>query len=557
MKNQTTKGILLSILFASMYLQTMSQNYCITDQFNFGGSDDDIPVSIIKITDGYVICGWTNSNDGDFNVPVNRHIDGFIAKFNNNNQLIWRHTYGGTSREDFYSIKQTDDGGFIAGGSASSHNGDVSGNHGGQSDAWVVKFDALGLIQWQHCYGGNGIDYINEINIVPSGYVILGETKTNNNGDVPANHGDYDAWVFSISTSGTLINSFCYGGSGYDAAISYIQNSNGTFTFSGETQSNDGDVSGNHGASDKWLVNANTDNGNINWQKCLGGSGNDFGNGFVRTTDGNIVLNAGSSSDDGDVDGNGGLFVAWLVKVNPTTGNIIWNKTYKKDNINCGMFGVTGTSDGGVLATGIVTSQAGVESANDAYVLKVNSDGTKQWEKILGGSQADMGGPHRYSGIEVGNQYIIPFVSASSDGDVLNAHGGFDAWIVTLGTGGCNNQYANKIENNLSNEAAIPKHRAHELAIGEIEKNLSNGVAIFPNPVTNTTTISFSLLQTGNVSVKIFDVNGRLVSTLADKMFEEGENEIIWNAAEANAGIYFLQFHSAENLQTEKLIVTK
>jgi len=527
-------GMAFILLMSGMFSVTYAQNICIKNQQSFGGSGDDIPVSIIKITDGYVICGWTNSNDGDFNVPVNRHNDAFIAKFNNDNQLIWRHTYGGTKWEDFWSIKQTDDGGFIAGGSAASNNGDVSGLHGGLFDAWVVKFDALGLIQWQHCYGGNGVDYANEINIVPSGYVILGETNTNNNGDVPANHGGFDAWVFSISPNGTLINSFCYGGSGYETAYSYIQNSNGSFTFSGETQSNDGNVSGYHGATDKWLVNANTDNGNINWQKCLGGSGNDFGNGFVRTTDGNIVLNAGSSSDDGDVDGNGGLFVAWLVKVNPATGNIIWNKTYKKDNFNCGMFGVTGTSDGGVFATGIVTSEAFVESAYDAYVLKVNSAGTKQWEKILGGSQSDMGGPHKYMGIQVGNQYIIPFVSASSDVDVLNAHGGFDAWIVTLGTGGCNQRDANETENNLSNE-----------------------VVIFPNPVANTTTIAFSFSQSQKVSLKIFDVSGRLVTTLADASFEEGDYEIIWNAGEVNAGIYFLRFETASYSENQKLIVTK
>ena len=81
--------------------------------------------------------------------------------------------------------------------------------------------------------------------------------------------------------------------------------------------------------------------------------------------------------------------------------------------------------------------------------------------------------------------------------------------------------------------------------------------SIVPNPVSNSATITFTLSQSEKISLKIFDLNGRLVSTLADKKFEAGENEITWNAAEVNAGIYFLQFQSAENLQTEKLIVTK
>ncbi len=94
-----------------------------------------------------------------------------------------------------------------------------------------------------------------------------------------------------------------------------------------------------------------------------------------------------------------------------------------------------------------------------------------------------------------------------------------------------------------------------------------NALQFFPNPFSGSTVISFSLSQSQKASLRIFDVNGRLVSTLADKMFDAGENEIVWNAEDVhhvgyssnvvNAGIYFLQFQSAEKLQTEKLIVTK
>ena len=154
-------------------------------------------------------------------------------------------------------------------------------------------------------------------------------------------------------------------------------------------------------------------------------------------------------------------------------------------------------------------------------------------DKTLGGSKSEINWTHWSIGIEINNQYLIPITSRSNDGDVLNPLGGADCWMVTLGTE-CSQRLASETESNLSNE-----------------------VAIFPNPVTNTTTISFSLSQSQKVSLKIFDVSGRLVSTLADKIFEAGENELVWNADEVNAGIYFLQFQSAENLQTEKWIVTK
>ena len=92
---------------------------------------------------------------------------------------------------------------------------------------------------------------------------------------------------------------------------------------------------------------------------------------------------------------------------------------------------------------------------------------------------------------------------------------------------------------------------------GEAIQEKTPRLKIYPMPVSSFSSILFLLEKSENVSIKIFDVNGRLVSTLADKIFEAGENEIVWNAADVNAGVYFLQFQSAENLQKEKIIVTK
>ena len=84
-----------------------------------------------------------------------------------------------------------------------------------------------------------------------------------------------------------------------------------------------------------------------------------------------------------------------------------------------------------------------------------------------------------------------------------------------------------------------------------------DAISIFPNPVSNSSTILFSLAQAGKASMKIFDLNGRLVKTLADGEMTEGEHQIEWNAADVNAGVYFLQIQSAEFSQMAKIIVTK
>ncbi len=80
---------------------------------------------------------------------------------------------------------------------------------------------------------------------------------------------------------------------------------------------------------------------------------------------------------------------------------------------------------------------------------------------------------------------------------------------------------------------------------------------IYSNSASDSTTISFSLSQTRKVSLKIFDVNDRLVSTIADKIFEEGKNELMWSTENVDKGTYFLRFQSEENKENVKLVVTK
>ena len=80
---------------------------------------------------------------------------------------------------------------------------------------------------------------------------------------------------------------------------------------------------------------------------------------------------------------------------------------------------------------------------------------------------------------------------------------------------------------------------------------------IYPNPVSNSTTVFFSLSQTQNVSVKVFDITGSLVMTVTDEVFEEGENEIIWNVSDVKSGIYFLRLEAGTYNAMKKVSVIK
>jgi len=95
-----------------------------------------------------------------------------------------------------------------------------------------------------------------------------------------------------------------------------------------------------------------------------------------------------------------------------------------------------------------------------------------------------------------------------------------------------------------------------------VSKNISTeklnpGLKIYPNPFSNSTSISFTLDEPQNVSVKIFDANGKLIKVLADAKFEKGRYELKWNTEGISAGIYFLRFDSGSYSDTKELSVIK
>jgi len=81
--------------------------------------------------------------------------------------------------------------------------------------------------------------------------------------------------------------------------------------------------------------------------------------------------------------------------------------------------------------------------------------------------------------------------------------------------------------------------------------------SIYPNPVSTEATISFSLDQSQKVSIKIFDLSGRIVFSLSDKFFENGLNEIIWNATDVPGGVYFLRMDAQDYSSIQKITVIK
>jgi hypothetical protein len=80
---------------------------------------------------------------------------------------------------------------------------------------------------------------------------------------------------------------------------------------------------------------------------------------------------------------------------------------------------------------------------------------------------------------------------------------------------------------------------------------------VYPNPVSNSATVSFSLPLQENVSIKIFDIAGRLVKILANTKMNKGVHQLMWNVQDKIAGTYFLRIEAGNYSKTEKVSVIK
>ncbi len=398
-----------------------------------GGSAEDQAYSIQQTDDGgYIVAGSTQSNDGD--VTGNHgSSDYWIVKLDASGNIQWQRCLGGSSYDYAISIRQTADGGYIVAGYTGSNDGNVTGNHG-ISDFWVVKLDAAGAIQWQSCLGGSSSEYANSIQqTADGGYILTGYTGSNN-GDVTGNHGGTDYWVVKLDASGAIQWQICLGGSSSDDARSIQQTADGGYIVAGYTNSNNGDVTGNHGNSDYWIVKLDA-SGNIQWQKCLGGSNNDSAFSMQQTADGGYIVAGFTQSNDGDVTGYHGSNDGWIVKLD-ASGNIQWQRCLGGSG-NDTPYSIRQTADGGYIVAGFTYSNDGDVAGNhggaDCWIVKLDASGNIQWQRCLGGSGYD----YAYSIQQTADGgYIVAGYTNSNNGDVTGNHGNSDYWIVKLDANG-------------------------------------------------------------------------------------------------------------------------
>ena len=402
----------------------------------FGGSKNEVFYSIDKTIDGgYVIAGYTQSVDGDIITKTAASFDFWIQKFSADNTLEWQKTFGGSEDDSAASIIQTKDGGFAVLGYSKSSDTDVSVN-AGDKDFWFLKLSNNGNLLWEKTFGFSGADYgTTLLEAKDGGFLITGVldvSGSNGEGNSKSRatkHTGGDYWAIKTDQAGNLEWSQFFGGSFTEVPLGIIETDDNNFIVVGSSDSTDFNISNSKGSYDFWITKL-APNGNLIWEKSFGGTQIDEAKAITNTNDGNFLIVGDTRSKDKDVSVNNGAADVWILKIS-TEGNLIWEKTIGGSNFDVAR-AVYRTQDNGFLIAGSSRSlDNGFENKgqNDALILKIDDSGNLLWQKTFGGSEIDF----FYGVVELNNTAVVAVgESSSSNQDIINNKGFTDALIIQI-----------------------------------------------------------------------------------------------------------------------------
>jgi len=366
--------------------------------------------------------------------------DYWVVKTDEDGAVEWDRRYGSDSQDRLWAVQQTADGGYILGGtSRSTTNMIKSDSLRGEMDYWVIKVDALGNPEWDQTYGGDSLDQLADvIELSGGGYAIIGSSYSDSIYDKSQDsRGFQDAWIIRTDGQGEMLWDQTIGGDGEDQVNVIQEAADGHLLIGGSTAS---DISGeiiapSQGGKDFWFMKLDVQTGDILWQWRYGGDNEDEIISFDQTADGGYILSGGSRSDaTGDkTDMARGVVDFWVVKVD-AAGGIEWDRTFGGPLLeNC--YSVKQNSIGYYLLGGFSMSNAGGDKTEDSqgafdfWLLYLDQDGNKIWDKTLGGSSNDVmqnvfqtndGGY-----LMAGHSMSLPSGDKQSDNQGLN-----DFWVI-------------------------------------------------------------------------------------------------------------------------------
>jgi len=537
-----TQGLRVAVLIASLLLASSVQMLAQTPtkqwDRTFGGTDRDMPRAIQQTSDGGYIVGGSSvsSRNGDKSQDSQGESDYWVLKLDASGNKLWDRAFGGTLGDYLDEMQPTDDGGYIlAGNSNSNRSGDKSQDSRGDLDCWIVKLDANGNKLWDRTIGGDRVDYLGVLQKTSDGgYIIGGPSYSGRSGDKSQdNRGDQDYWIVKLDANGNKLWDRTFGGNRDDTLYDLKLTSDGGYILGGTSLS---DQSGeksqnNQGGSDYWVVKLDA-NGNKLWDRTIGSTGLDRLYVVQQDRDGGYIL--GGSSEvtvDGDrtQPGRGGSDY-WIVKLD-ANGNKLWDRIIGGSG-NDELADLQLSTDGGYLLGGNSSSdQSGEKSQNrrggsDYWVVKLDANRNKLWDYTFGGTQNDA-----FTTLQQTSDggWILSGASNSplSGDKTQDGQGDYDYWIVKLSS---------------------------ETVTGTASAIASHTWSVYPNPARSNFILHLpEAVPHSSLHLSLLDATGHMV--LTQSLTATG-GDILVEVGQHPAGLYLLRVEGPNGiLATQRLIL--
>jgi len=330
-------------------------------QRTYGGTNDEEALCIQQTSDQGYIMCGYSKS---FNSGSDK--DAYVVKTNSNGDVQWAYTYGGINDEQLLYIVQTIDGGYIATGYSVNTLNATSGN-----DMYVLKIDANGTVQWTKYLGGNYIDFLCSVKqTIDNNFVVAGLKSTG-----PTNS-DRDACIIKLDNSGNVLWNKTFGDATDQDFGEIKELSNGDLICIGSSNASQG-LTASGSMHDALIIKTDM-NGNLLQTFETGQVGNEGLKAITIAGNGDIVV-GGSAVQTGDQS-------CYYTRMNSGLTNYSWVTLAGKPGNNIRTFSIQTTSNGSFITA---MAYSAVSSNSDGYLMLMDSAGQLVWNKTYGGTSGD------------------------------------------------------------------------------------------------------------------------------------------------------------------------
>jgi hypothetical protein len=403
---------------------------------------ESIPKSYTLENNLEVIASYVNLEANVYSYKLSEYDSSMTLIIDPLPERVWATYYGGSNTDIILSSAVSSDGSvYVAGKSNSTNFIATTGAHqttfSGNYDAFVSKQSASGNRLWATYYGGSGEDIGLSVVCDNSLNVYLGgQTNSNSGIATTGSHqstfaGNADGFIVKFNSSGIRSWGTYYGGDTYE--YGYLASDGTNIFIAGRTESSTAIATAGAyqtsiaGLREAYLAKF-TASGTRIWGTYIGGSNHEYLYSVKCDQSGNVLVAGGTGSSTGiatsgahQTVNNGGMWDSFLMKFN-TNGNIVWG-TYYGGSSGDYASAIAIDNSSNIYLTGITESSnsistSGIHQTNygggpwDAFVVKFNSNGVRQWGTYYGGSGDESSG---YGGSE----FYPPTISCDNTGNIL------------------------------------------------------------------------------------------------------------------------------------------